>query len=508
MGSVRRNAPGSSSYLVRFSLAAFLGVAGSGCASLGSFRNADYPLLGGFWESDKHSTDSVPGYDSYAQQVHEGQARAAARQAKIEQGGSDGGDSGQDRAPASKPSNGNDSSKQNLQPKLSTTRSRNDQDTIRVTLGRPESLPAISAPELGGTPPTSIASSTKSGWKKESASRARPEDEEREPRSVRPLLDEPIVQHTAPDPEEPLRTDKEELLARNVSHESPELEREPRSVRPLLDEPIARHIPREPERLANSTKPAKLAKSNEVKLEEILGRAKKRLDSIDSYRVSMTRVERVNGRLQAEENVILSVRRSPMAVRLQWEDGPSKGREVIYSTSLDDRTIHVNMAKAAIPLPRMSIAVDSPLIMKNSRHSIKEAGFDTILARMSKQVVSDDPTGSSGGKVSYKGLITREGSDRPAHCFVRVAPNGEKWEVLLDPKTLLPTSVVAHDAAGELLERYTYRDLKENPTELAAADAFDPDALWGKQKGLFSRLAGVAAGGAAGATTPDSSTTR
>jgi hypothetical protein len=69
--------------------------------------------------------------------------------------------------------------------------------------------------------------------------------------------------------------------------------------------------------------------------------------------------------------------------------------------------------------------------------------------------------------------------------------------------------VVAHDAQGELLEKYTYRDVKENPVELASADAFDPDSRWGKSAGLFSRLAGAAASkGAASRSTAPETTTR
>ena len=98
----------------------------------------------------------------------------------------------------------------------------------------------------------------------------------------------------------------------------------------------------------------------------------------------MTRVERVGGQLQTEDDVLLSIRRKPKAVRLEWTSGPSKGREVIYSTTLNDRTMYVNMANSPFPMPRMSIAVDSPLAMRNSRHPITEAGFDTILDNLLK----------------------------------------------------------------------------------------------------------------------------
>jgi hypothetical protein len=59
---------------------------------------------------------------------------------------------------------------------------------------------------------------------------------------------------------------------------------------------------------------------------------------------------------------------------------------------------------------------------------------------------------------------------------------------------MLPRLVVAENAQGDLLERYVYSEIRENPTELASAAAFDPAARWGEGKGLLSRLAKAASG--------------
>ena len=54
---------------------------------------------------------------------------------------------------------------------------------------------------------------------------------------------------------------------------------------------------------------------------------------------------------------------------------------------------------------------------------------------------------------------------------------GETWQVYLDTKTLMPAVVVAfRSSGGELIERYTYKNLKSNLAELADAAAFDPDS--------------------------------
>jgi hypothetical protein len=227
---------------------------------------------------------------------------------------------------------------------------------------------------------------------------------------------------------------------------------------------------------------------------------------MNTYKVKVSRLERVNGQLQPEEDILLSIRRDPKAVRLEWSSGPSKGREVIYSSAIDPRMIFVHMPAGAIPIPVMRIPVDSPLVMRNSRHAITEAGFDTILDNLRKATAPSGKQGPATGELTYRGLEKAAGLDRPCHHFVRKTVSGENWNVYLDPSSMLPRMVFAEDSRHELIERYTYREILENPDDLAAAGAFEPDQRWGESNGLLSRLARAASNSNLPAT--NASTTR
>jgi hypothetical protein len=231
--------------------------------------------------------------------------------------------------------------------------------------------------------------------------------------------------------------------------------------------------------------------------ESLLSQAEARLETLNTYQAKITRTERVSGRLQPDEEILLSIRRNPKAVRLEWTTGPNKGREVIYSSRLDQGALFVHTANSAIPLPTMRIPVDSPLVMRNSRHSITEAGFDTIIENLRKSTTRNIQDHPELGEHVYQGLATPPGFDRPSYRFTRRSPSGETWTVYLDTHTMLPRMVVATDSNGDLIERYVYRDVRENPTELASADAFDPDRRWGTSSGFLSRLARGPAGSAA-----------
>jgi len=226
----------------------------------------------------------------------------------------------------------------------------------------------------------------------------------------------------------------------------------------------------------------------------ILAQAEAKLRALKTYKVKVSRIERIGGQLQPSEEVSLSVRTEPKAVRLEWSDGPNKGREVIYSSALDPRMIFVHVANSAIPLPPLKIAIDSPLVMKNSRHSITEAGLETIVAKLRKAERHEGGSSTKHDELKYRGLEKPPGLDHPCNQFVIRSDSGEVCKIFLDPRSDLPCMVIAEDLRGELIERYVYRDITANPTDLALADAFEPDKRWGESKGLLSRLARAATG--------------
>jgi len=321
-----------------------------------------------------------------------------------------------------------------------------DDGTIRVSLGRPEPLPGLARAQA---PPEALASTAGSTpWRAERSDRDL---------DVVPGLSAPA------DRDEPTRPGPSRLAERSRTDAAPN----PKAL---------------------------------------LAQAQVKLDALKTYQVKISRQERVEGRLQPEEDILLSIRSDPKAVRLEWSNGPNKGREVIYSSALDPGVIFVHQPSTAIVLPSMKIPVDSPLVTRNSRHSITEAGFDTILENMR------GPRGAAGtnqagrGELVYIGLETPRGLDQPCHHFVRRSVAGESWNVYLDSRSMLPRLVVADDAKGDLIERYVYHEVRENPTDLASSGAFEPDQRWGDSKGLFSRLARAAAG--SNLPTTSSSTTR
>lgn len=224
-------------------------------------------------------------------------------------------------------------------------------------------------------------------------------------------------------------------------------------------------------------------------LAKLVADARAKLDGLKNYQLKVSGQERVGGVLKDPDVMIMSIRREPKAVRLEWREGPQKGREVIYVADKNGGLIHINMADSLIPVPRMSLSPTSPLVIKNGRHPINEAGFDQVIKNLELALKPVPGTPQAKAKVSYEGLKTVKPLAKPHQLVVRVTPTGEVWNVYFDPDTKLPALVEAFGPDKQMLERYHFKDLKSDVPELLAGGAFDPDVRWGKPGGLLSRMA-------------------
>ncbi len=225
--------------------------------------------------------------------------------------------------------------------------------------------------------------------------------------------------------------------------------------------------------------PAPPPTANDLGPSAIIAEARQAVDGLSQYRVRLQRQERVGNRLHDPEEVLLSIRRQPVGVRIEWPQGANKGREVLYQAGEGPDVMHVNMPGALVP--RITLPVNSPLALKNSRHPIQEAGFESIVTVM-ESWVAETPD-----RVRFEGMVTPEGGDRPARKVVFQSPEGETRIVHLDARSHLPVAVHVTAANGDLLEDYRFLDLHADCPELASNDAFDPAKRWGPPRGLLSK---------------------
>lgn len=310
------------------------------------------------------------------------------------------------------------------------------------------------------------------------------------PESAVATRDTPIVRSTA----HPAVTETQSVTqtpANQLAALEPPTTTRPEIAAPELAPPASRTA-----ELAAPTQPAK----PQIDIGTVVKMSKERMAKLTNYQVRINRQERVGDALQPPEDVVLSIRRNPKAVRLEWTEGSHKGREVIYASNEPGGLMHVHSGDTLVPVPDLTLPPDSALVMRNSRHPITEAGFDTILQHVEDGLSSKDPR----AKNTFEGLETPAQIGRPCYKLARLTPKNENWLVYIDKETLYPALVEARDLRGELLERYIFRDVKGNLNDLAANEAFDAGARWksGTTSGLLGRIARATSGDAKTTSTP------
>lgn len=206
------------------------------------------------------------------------------------------------------------------------------------------------------------------------------------------------------------------------------------------------------------------------------------LSSYRNYRATLDRQERVRETLLPAEKVVLSVRTEPFAVRLEWPDGPNKGREVLYSEpgTECDGMMHVKLGKTLIPVPPMQLDPKSPIALSNGRHPITEAGLLHILTQTKAQVELSQAGDLSIGRFELRGPLIPAESDSSCLEIVRTTPTGEYWRLVLDEETILPILLEATDGNGQLLERYHFQNIETDLAELDDSNAFNPSVRFGR----------------------------
>ncbi len=196
---------------------------------------------------------------------------------------------------------------------------------------------------------------------------------------------------------------------------------------------------------------------------------------VQDYTATFYKQERVNGELLPVETIEMKFRK-PFGVYMHWLSGDFAGREVLYVRGWNDDKIHAH--QGSFPDITVNLRPDSSLAMRGNRHPITKAGFGETIrllvkdAKLAESRPQDD--------VQYTDLGEWEIHGTRSHCIEARAPGGDagpyyapRAKICFNVKTKMPTRVSTWDAEDNLVEDYSYADVRLNPG-LTDAD-FDPE---------------------------------
>src|SRR5258708_20068104 len=89
----------------------------------------------------------------------------------------------------------------------------------------------------------------------------------------------------------------------------------------------------------------------------------------------------------------VTMRESRRAARLEFIEGPSKGRKVLYNEEIRKRELRVKEGGALGLVGALWISFDNPLARADTRHPPSDIGYGPLLDFMEKDLAISAPQG-------------------------------------------------------------------------------------------------------------------
>src|SRR5437899_1253652 len=110
--------------------------------------------------------------------------------------------------------------------------------------------------------------------------------------------------------------------------------------------------------------------------------AKQAYQGIRDYTCTMIKKERLNGQLQPDNVVRMKVRNLPFSVYLGWvAPKESAGQEACYVAGKNNGQMRVHSQGVLGVVGFVTMPVNDPRVLANTKHSITEAGIGNLILR-------------------------------------------------------------------------------------------------------------------------------
>jgi hypothetical protein len=206
---------------------------------------------------------------------------------------------------------------------------------------------------------------------------------------------------------------------------------------------------------------------------ELVATSRSVVKDLGVYEVKMTKEERVGTKVLPAQTIRVTMRESPRAARLEFIEGPSKGRKVLYNEEIKKREMRVKEGGALGFVGALWIGFDNPLARADTRHPVSDLGYGALLDFFEKDLATSAPHGGHSRKdlgFDAKGMWSVEFTAPPGVGGLEA----DRAKLTLDLLLGLPVQIEAHDKKG-LLERHRYDFVKKQIS--VGADFFQPKAF-------------------------------
>lgn len=184
---------------------------------------------------------------------------------------------------------------------------------------------------------------------------------------------------------------------------------------------------------------------------------------VRDYQCTLSKRERIDGTLQDEQVAIMKVRSQPFSVHVKFTSPRLiAGKEASYVTGRNNGMMKARSGGALALVGYVTLDPRDPKALRGTRHSITEAGIgnliDQLAAAHSQEKKRDVQVTVAEVKVGGCQCVRFEVNDAGADGVGQQA----RTLIYFDKEINLPIRYEAYKRSGELVECFSYTDLRFN----------------------------------------------
>ena len=193
------------------------------------------------------------------------------------------------------------------------------------------------------------------------------------------------------------------------------------------------------------------------------------ISQVQDYEAKFTKREVIKNQL-TNEQTLLRIRHQPFSVYMKFLS-PAAGREVLYVNGKNKNQLLAREASGLNALVgTVSLPVDSPMVMANTRHPITNAGMKKLIELIIKQWEIESKYGEIDVKYYPNAKLDKVACEviQVTHPRPRKQFNFAMTRVFFDKATRFPVRVENYAFPAQpnqkpsLVEEYTYENIRVN----------------------------------------------
>jgi hypothetical protein len=206
---------------------------------------------------------------------------------------------------------------------------------------------------------------------------------------------------------------------------------------------------------------------------QLLAQARQAYQGVRDYTCLFIKREQVNGQMQPENVMAMKVRIQPFSVYFRWHAPKTlAGQELAYVAGRNAGMMRIHPTGVFGALGFLSLQLNDPRAMQTNRHTVADAGIGSLIEQLTQHWDVAKRTGQMQVRLgeyeyNHRRCLRVETQYRNRNVGQVYACRSV---VYFDKENHLPIRIETYDwpkaggpPQGELLESYSYVDLRLNP---------------------------------------------